>query len=234
MALTSIIGLIIGVILVIAVLFAGAGFMDLLYPPADEASVNNFNALSSKIRSMVETTTDFKCNLDGKGAHPFYLMDGVILVGYNYDQEKQHTACSNEFATKPSKYYGKSVICIHEEDYANNFDNDPQEPIQCYPFDEKIIFLAPHDNLYYGGFGGSASKDTHPLKEGYYEDLFLYGSECDQIDPDLGTTKLYLEVYKQDDEVYVYINEHNKDDTNQVSSNKARCETLSKKVLPKT
>ena len=236
MTLTSIIGLIIGVILTIAVIFAGASFMNLLSPSADEASVNNFNALSSKIKSMMESPGDFQCNLAGKGAHPFYLMDGVILVGYNYDQEKQHTDCSNEFATKPSKYYGQAVICLHEENYVDNFDDDSDTPppIQCYPFDEKIIFLTPHDNLYYGGFGGSISKKTHPLEGGNYEDLFLYGSECDQIDPDLGTTKLYLEVYKKDDEVYVYMSEHNPDNTNQVLKNKERCETLPKKVLLKT
>ena len=203
----AIIGLLVGVFLIVGVVAFGMGIVKLFTPVIDEGSINNFNGLVNEIRSILENQDVFVSNFKESG-RPFYLMDGVILVGYDYDKDKQHAACSDETATKPSQLLNKAGLCLHVEDNANNFDEDKQEPIQCFAFDENIVFLAPSDKEYYGGFGGSEKFAINAYgKQETYEDLFLYGSECDIGEPDLGSTRLYVERFKKGDKVYIYLQE---------------------------
>ena len=227
---SAIIGIILGVLISLAIVAFALGIIGLLTPVVDEGTVNNFNALTAKIEVLIDDPNPFVSNIDDP--QTFYLMDGVILVGYNSDSGKQHTDCSNEFATKPSQLIGRGGLCLQQEDYGNNFDSGYKTPapIQCYAFDKPVIFLAPKDDSYQGGFGGSESKLTYPFTNGQkYEDLFLYGSECDLGEPDLGPTKLYIEVLDEGEEVYVYINEDSTE--NQLIMNKKRFEELKKEIL---
>ncbi len=212
----AIIGLLIGVFLIVGLVAFGTGIVKLFTPVIDEGSINNFNGLVSEIKSVLENQDAFVSNFKDNG-RPFYLMDGVILVGYDYNQYRQYTTCSNEYATKPSQLFGKAGLCLHIEDNANNFDYDPQEPIQCYAFDENIIFLAPSDGLRYGGFGGSHKYVNDYGKQEAYEDLFLYGGECDIGEPDLGSTRLYVERFKKDDKVYIYLQEFDEKNKKNIS-----------------
>jgi len=206
----AIIGLLVGVFLIVGLVVFGMGVVKLFTPVIDEGSINNFNGLVALIKSQIEKTEVCSSNFDS-GGQPFYLLNGAILVGYNYDDEKQLTSCSKETATKPSNLIGKAGLCLHIEDNANNFDKDPQEPIQCYAFEENIVFLANKDDKTYGGFGGGGSRHLHPILGQMYEDLFLYGGECDIGEPNLGSTRLYVETVKEDNEIYVYISELDKE-----------------------
>lgn len=208
---SAIIGTLVGVFFIIAVVAFGTGIITSFKKVVDEGSINNFNVLTNYISSMLENNDIFVNNYPSKtskqGPLPYYLMNGVILVGYNSEERKVHTDCSNEDAKRPAQLNGKAGLCLHIEDNANNFDDDPQEPIQCFSYDEEIIFLAPSDDNDEGGFGGSKRQlDVYGQVENY-EDLFLYGSECDST-YDLETTKLYIEKYKKDDKIYIYIEEY--------------------------
>lgn len=210
----AIIGLLVGVFLILGLVAFGLGVVNLFTPVIDEGSINNFNGLVSEIRSILENQDTFVSNFKDNG-RPFYLMDGVILVGYDHDKDKQYTTCSKEYATKPAQLLGKAGLCLHVEDNANNFDKDPQVPIQCFAFDENIIFLTPSDGKKYGGFGGIHKYVDIYGKQEAYEDLFLYGSECDAGEPDLGSTRLYVERYQKGDAVYIYLQEF--DDQSNIS-----------------
>ena len=216
----AIIGMIIGVIFIVAVVGFGVSIIEMFTLVVDEGSINNFNVLTNYIRSMIENKDIFVNNYPAKnlkqGPLPYYLMNGVILAGYNSEERRIHTDCSNEDATRPSQLLGKAGLCLHVEDNANNFDDDPQEPIQCYAFDEEVVFLAPSDDNNEGGFGGSKRQlDIYGETEDY-EDLFLYGSECD-YSYDLGTTSLYIEKYAREDKIYIYMSEYSKENDNEIA-----------------
>ncbi len=221
--LLAIIGLIVGVMLTLGVLAFGAAMLGLWKQEADEGSYNNFNGLVMEIKNLIANEDDFASRV-----REFYLKNDLIIVGYNYNKDKQHTDCSDEDAIRPLELLGKPGICLHVEDYWKNFDKDPQEPLKCTSFDEKLIFLAPYDNNDEGGFGGSKVTINAYGKSENYEDLFLYGSECDST-YDLGSTRLYIEKYKKGDEIYIYVNEHSTEE--QQKANLARFERLKKELL---
>lgn len=224
----AIIGIIIGVLFIIAVVSFGMGIIGLFKPVIDEGSINSFNELSKKIDSLIKDDRVFINNF--KAPLPYYLMNGVILVGYNYNEVKQHTACTGESASRPTQILGKAGLCLHVDDNSNDFDSDPQPPIQCYSFDQKVIFLAPSDGSYKGGFGGeSNSKNVYGLQE-QYEDLFLYGSECSIGEPNLGATKLYIEKYKKGDVTYIYIDEYDPDNKENQERIKERIDRIDKLI----
>ncbi|MDP4012671.1 MAG: hypothetical protein Q8R00_03655 [Candidatus Nanoarchaeia archaeon] len=205
---SAIIGIILGVIITLASLAIGMGFMGLFEFVVDEGSVNNFHGLWAAVGALIEKAEPFISNLENPRA--FYLQDGLILVGYNHNRDLEVTMCTGEPATKPPQLFGKAGLCLHTATKAGgDFDRDQHPPEDCLDFDEKIIFLAPSDDSMQGGFAGAKMSVKHPLTGNQeYEALFLYGSECDIGEPDLGSTRLYLEVFKGEDAIYVYINEH--------------------------
>lgn len=233
---SAIIGTLIGVFFIVAVVAFGSGIWLSFKPVIDEGSTNSFNVLTNYISSMIENKDIFVNNYPSKdskqGPLPYYLVNGVILVGYNSEERTIHTDCSNEDAKRPAQLLGKAGLCLHVEDNANNFDEDPQEPIQCYAFEDEIIFLAPSDNNDEGGFGGSKRQlDVYGVTE-EYEDLFLYGSECDST-YDLETTKLYIEKYSRNGKIYVYIEEYSEEKKDRIKERIDRIDKFIKSDIVK-
>lgn len=227
---SAIIGIILGVIISLAVVAIGLGFIGIFDFVVDEGSENNFIGLWANIRAMIDEPEPLVSKI-----LPFYLMDSVIVVGYGYNSAIEVTSCYEEPATKPVALVGKGGLCLHKEtNRGYDFDKDegggPDPPIRCLDFEEKVIFLAPSDNSNKGGFAGAVQSVKHPLTGNQeYESLFLYGSECDLGEPDLGATKLYLEVFKDEGAIYVYMNEHSTDE--QIKANNERLAKLKAELV---
>lgn len=222
LGLTGIIGLVIGVMLALGIVAFAAGILGWFAPVEDEGSLNNFNNLVLEIKKLIRD----KDNLDS-AVVDFYLKDDAIVVGYDHNKDKQRSDCWDEGATKPVDLFGKAGLCLHLNDNVHDFDDDPRKPVKCEPFDDKIIFLAPYDGDDEGGFGGSKKSVNVYGKQEDYEDLFLYGDECDTT-YDLGVTKLYIEKFKKGEEIYIYINEYNEKTE---KANRERFARLKKELL---
>jgi len=207
---TELIGMVLGVIILVGLLFLGAKLAGLFLSKQKlDATINNFDILISSINSMVKDTDKFTSEIS-----TYSISDEHILVGFSYrDKGRMHTACTNEdiFFSRPALCKDSSCLCIYEDTLLDDFDSDLEDSnvIRCNKFNKNIVFVAPGDKEK-RAFQGSRSgwSDNHPIS-GNYEYLVLYGSNC-HIGTDFQVKQLYVEKIQEKDNIFIYISDYSK------------------------
>jgi len=227
--LTELIGvvLIVGVIIMMAViivrLFSLSGTND-----AD--SKLNMQDLGHQIQIMIDSGKQFQCTDNGL---PFYIGKELILVGHDGPfSYNVYSRCTDETAFN-SYCHGKGCLCLYDNTAGNDFEDDgwlykgDNEPKSCFEFGQPVKFLASGDGDPKGIFAGN-TKGNVDYSPQAYRDLFLYGNGCSG-DGQFGSSRLYAEMYRDKDAVYVYVDEYSEERKGMLHD---RCTQLTKKYQP--
>jgi len=204
---TELLGLVLGVMVVLALFYLGAKFSGILIGKQElDSTINNFNVMVKHANSMLK-------DRDFAYRKVTYAIDKkFILVGFSYTDNNQimRSRCSDEAIgqSKPVLCEGKACLCIYENTIGSDFDGDKENvPLTCNKFDEKLVFLAPLNFNANDGFSGdmnSWSPNYYP-EQSSYESLVVYGNGCNTFGSNFGIKEMYLEKFRQGDNIFIYM-----------------------------
>ena len=203
-SLSELIGGILAVVIILSLVYVGGKLTGILTSKKDyDSTINSFDVLAQRVKSLIQDPADFSSS-----TMLYTIADDYIIVGFNYrDPSKEiSTQCTKENIEKnrPKPLcQEKSCLCIYNDKSGEDFSNN-EVPIKCKPFDENIVFLEPLDenDKSFGGNRNGWDPTYYPNKG--YEFLFVYGSYC-KGGTDFGIKNLYIEKFKKDDNIFVYI-----------------------------
>jgi hypothetical protein len=217
LAPTSLLGIILGGIILIGLFYLGAKLAGIFISNQEyDSTINNFNVMIKHINNMMNDN-DFSFR-----KFAYNLDNNFILVGFSYSDRDgtMHSTCRNENIkqSRPLLCEGYSCLCIYENTGFYDFDKDlDNRPLQCNKFDEKIVFLAPLNLESNDGFSGDVSVwQPKYYPDQRYEYLIAYGNGCNTFGNNFGIKELYLEKFKDGDNIYVYMTEYSEDLNSQV------------------
>ena len=173
-----------------------------------DSTMNNFDRLVNSVTTLVGETNTLSI-----GTTSYSITDDYILVGFSYDDNGiMKKECPNENVknSRPKSCQSKSCLCIYKNfggvtDWTGA-DFDSKENVgtlRCKAFDEKIIFLAPPIDA---NFKGTETqwKPSH-YQWPSYNYLVLYGICGGPWGASWGVRVLYLEKYKEGDNIFIFM-----------------------------
>ncbi|MBS3104689.1 hypothetical protein J4234_00360 [Candidatus Woesearchaeota archaeon] len=172
-----------------------------------ESTVNNLEALSTRINALVKDDKSLKQTM------VYTLPNDFILVGFNYqDQAPVKTDCTQEIISKsrPNICQSKPCLCIYKNhggiaDWSGkDFDGKGTTlPLKCKTFEGKIVFLTPQKDP---NFQGSSSQwKPNYSKWNNYNYLVLYGICGGPWRTSWGIRQIYLEKHKEGENTFIFI-----------------------------
>ena len=168
-----------------------------------DSTINNLEALAVRI---IELANDKKDSLTQTTVYS--ITDDYILVGFSYNDNSIKTECTGEniAMSRPKLCQSKSCLCIYQNFNGNDFDSRGGVfPIKCKPFDEKIIFFGPASNSNFKGITYQSKSSSSKSTGTNY--LVLYGICGGPWRTSLGVKQVYLEKYKDGENIFITMNE---------------------------
>ena len=217
--LEALIGLVLAVIAMVAILYAGAKIGALFFPSSpDAATTNNVKTLAHAITSIVESGKE----KEALRHLPFYLGKGYILVGFPRGSAGLLDVCykylssrilpslrGEEYVNKPISCGESACLCLYKDllgydDFQNTvpiknscFPLEKTDAIYSYYYDDEKKEEVPTEarESIVGGF----SPEQFPSYGGWsgrYQYFFLYGGGC--FDGPFGVQNLYLDMHQDE------------------------------------
>lgn len=215
---STLLGIVLGIVIVFGLLYLGAKLAGIFINKQElDATLNNFNVLVKHTNNLLKDK-DFSSR-----RFTYSLANNFILVGFSYsdNNEIMRTKCTNENMkqSKPLLCEGFSCLCIYQNTLSNDFDSDGEnKPLQCNRFDEKIVFLAPLNFNINDGFGGdrNAWQPSFYSNQNGYGYLVVYGNGCNTFGDNFGIKEIYLEKFKQGENIFIYMVPYSNDTNSEV------------------
>jgi hypothetical protein len=171
-----------------------------------QGTLANLEIIGNKVQELLESNEDSI----GEQDFPYFIGSNFVLVGFdkvwNDNQivkEGSFFGVGNEKIAKPLDCFLKACLCIYEDTFGRDFNNNPI-PLDCYIFDENIIFLGINGEDSNAGYIKAANiKAANEFRgqiiSNTYEYLVIYGNELKTAKP------FYLHKHKVNDQTYIFI-----------------------------
>ncbi|MBI2109921.1 hypothetical protein HYT58_01980 [Candidatus Woesearchaeota archaeon] len=225
LSLGSLIVIVLSTFVVILVISLIVGLTNLDKIKEDNSRQNMYSLVAALDRRGVDDVEFWK----GIMAHPYYVSNHHIIVGFNKDENKVYDVCGEESVTKPLLCEGDSCLCLYAETgdswYTpwgddSDFDSDSSggDLVDCRR-------LKDVDFIFTLNYSDDETRENHKVSKAIsqnmvgksyvlnnehytekYSNLFIYG-QCEDYwnDKDFNTQGLYVEKIMDKGKVYVFI-----------------------------
>ena len=198
------------IIVSLSLLGIANGLFSMFIPDRDAEALNNFGALNSAIKTLMESQSHYIFIRT-----PMKLNGKYCIAAFDKDFSHGEISPALKEAYEPSQCFRKACLCLFKNPNWGSPSSVQKSVLKCYPYDEDIVFYSQDLK------GHRIIAGTNKEVDGkQYENFVVFGWNNHGYKA-FGLKDLWIEKRAAVDKVYIYIAEYDKDNVkNRINSMK--------------